>query len=91
MTSSNYYLQPGDSVIANHDILNDGSFPNNDSSAPLVNKDAIGVVINIGYLEENEDVIVFLVRFEKESKELGPPIGCWSEDIKPYEMDKKIG
>ena len=81
--SSHFFLQPGDSIIANHDIMNDGSFPEEDTTKPLVYKGTIGVIINVGYLEENEDIIVFLVRFEDEAKELGPPIGCWSDDIKP--------
>lgn len=78
-----YQLQIGDAIIATHDILNDGSFPEYDDNELIVKQGTRGVVINFGHLEENEDQEVFLVKFEtgEESAELGPPIGCWPDDI----------
>lgn len=79
-------LQPGDTVIANNDIFNDGSFPEAADNELLVRSGTRGVIINHGYLEEDERQEVFLVKFEpeqgQESAQLGPPIGCWPEDIR---------
>ncbi len=74
-----YYLQPGDMIEAAKDILNDGSFPS--EKELLVSKGTKGVIVNIGYLEENDEKLVFLIRFEGEDDYLGQPIGCWEEDI----------
>ncbi|WP_317929953.1 nitrogen fixation protein NifZ [Halioxenophilus sp. WMMB6] len=78
-----YQLQPGDTILATRDIHNDGSFPDYEEDALLVKAGTRGVVINFGHLEENEDQEVFLVKFENaaDGTELGPPIGCWPEDI----------
>ena len=80
---SYYQLQPGDAIVAARDIINDGSFPEYEEDALLVRAGTRGVVINFGHLEENEDQEVFLVKFENDAQgaELGPPIGCWPEDI----------
>ena len=78
-----YQLQVGDAITAKHDILNDGSFPEYEENELIIKAGTRGVVINFGHLEDNEDQEVFLVKFEAsdESAELGPPIGCWPEDI----------
>lgn len=82
---SNYDLVPGDTILANKDIFNDGSFPESPENALLVKSGTRGVIINHGHLEHNQDRQVFLVKFEqdKQSAGLGPPIGCWPEDIRP--------
>lgn len=81
----NYDLNPGDTIFANIDIFNDGSFPNSPDNSLLVKSGTRGVIINQGHLEHNEEKEVFLVKFEQgsASDELGPPIGCWPEDIRP--------
>jgi len=78
-----YQLQPGDAIFATRDIHNDGSFPERGEDEILVRAGTRGVVINFGHLEENEAQEVFLVKFESDAngEELGPPIGCWPEDI----------
>ena len=78
-----YQLQPGDAIFATKDIINDGSFPEYGENELLVKAGTRGVVINFGHLEANEDQEVFLVKFEADANgaELGPPIGCWPEDI----------
>ena len=82
---SHYNLEPGDTILANKDIFNDGSFPEAPENELLVQSGTRGVVINQGHLEHNENQEVYLVKFEMggTSDELGPPIGCWPEDIKP--------
>ena len=35
----------------------------------------------IGYVEEEPNRAVFLVRFEDKEMNLGNPVGCWVEDL----------
>jgi nitrogen fixation protein NifZ len=86
---SNYQLVPGDTIFANHDIYNDGSFPDISEDELLVKSGTRGVIVNHGHMEENEKQEVFLVQFELDQKQktLGPPIGCWPEDIRPLAVD----
>lgn len=74
-------LQPGDIVYAAQDIFNDGSLPTIAENELVVAKGTRGVLINTGYLEENENQTVYLVRFENENNDLNDPIGCWPEDL----------
>ncbi len=76
-----YLLQPGDTIFATNDILNDGSFPDYEENELIVNQGTRGVIINFGHLEENEDQEIFLVKFETDTEDLGPPVGCWPQDI----------
>ena len=74
-------LQPGDIVYAATALHNDGSLPEHDGEVLLVPPQARGVIINIGHLEENPDRTLYLVRFEDRDGELGPPLGCWPEEL----------
>lgn len=74
-------LQPGDIIYAATPIVNDGSLPQLERDALLANAGARGVLINIGHLEEDPERELFLVRFENTSGELGPPTGCWPEEL----------
>lgn len=78
-----YDLVPGDTIFANNDIFNDGSFPDAAENQLLVKSGTRGVIINEGYLEHDDSKQIFLVKFEQEGSELGPPVGCWPEDIRP--------
>ena len=76
------HLQPGDTVFSAQAIFNDGSFPGYAEDEMLVAAGSRGVVINVGHIEDQPEKQVFLVRFEHpETKELGPEIGCWPEDL----------
>ena len=76
------HLQPGDLVYCAQAIYNDGSFPDCDDNALLIEAGRRGVVVNIGYLEEQPSKQVFLVRFEQPgTNSPGPEIGCWAEDL----------
>ena len=33
------------------------------------------------YMDLENSRTLYLVRFENESKELGPPVGCWEEEL----------
>jgi hypothetical protein len=90
-TMSVLYLHPGDTVLAGKDIYNDGSFPGSPEGELLVKQGTRGMIVNQGYLEDNEKQIIFLVKFEypsdqKNNSELGPPIGCWPEDLDSLPM-----
>ena len=90
-------LQPGDTVLAGRDIFNDGSFPNSEEGELLVPQGTRGMIVNLGYLEENEDQTIFLVQFETRTRptvatqkshiKLGPPIGCWPDDLNCLPVD----
>ncbi|MGD9000215.1 MAG: nitrogen fixation protein NifZ [Granulosicoccaceae bacterium] len=74
-------LQPGDIVYATTEIFNDGSVPHLESGVSLATVGTRGVILNTGHLEEQPDKELYLIRFEDENRELGPPIGCWPEEL----------
>jgi nitrogen fixation protein NifZ len=39
------------------------------------------VILNTGHIEEQPQLELYLVRFEDARKELGPPVGCWPEEL----------
>ncbi|NEX21085.1 nitrogen fixation protein NifZ [Thiorhodococcus mannitoliphagus] len=80
-------LNPGDMVFAATDIFNDGGIPDMPEEALIAKAGTRGVIVNIGHLEENPDKELFLVRFEGEDLVLGPPTGCWAEELKAAEVD----
>jgi nitrogen fixation protein NifZ len=75
------HLDLGDVVYAAHPIVDDGSMPGSEEGAVLATQGARGVIVMKGHVEEQEDKTVFLVRFEDAALNLGPPIGCWVEDL----------
>lgn len=74
-------LNLGDIVYAAHPITDDGSMPNSEEGALLVQAGTRGVIVMKGYVEEDPGRSVFLVRFEDQDLNLGRPIGCWVEDL----------
>lgn len=80
-------LNPGDMVFAAKDIFNDGGIPDMPKDALIAKAGARGVIVNVGHLEEDPDKELFLVRFEGEDLILGPPTGCWAEELKAGELD----
>lgn len=74
-------LDLGDVVYAAHTILDDGSMPDSNDGAILAVEGSRGVIVMKGYVEEEPNKSVFLVRFEDEELNLGRPIGCWTEDL----------
>lgn len=75
-------LEIGDAVYAAHAIVDDGSIPNGVEGTVLVNTGTRGVITLIGYVEEEPERTVFLVRFEDENLNLSEPIGCWEDDLR---------
>ena len=76
-----YELQPGDIVYAAQTIYSDGEIPGYPADSVLAPAGTRGVIINIGHLEEDPDRELMLVRFEDAQQQLGPPIGCWMEEL----------
>lgn len=81
-------LQPGDIVYAASHIVNDGSIPTLGGEDIIAAPGTRGVIINIGHLEETPERELFLVRFEDKALNLGPPTGCWPEELsaEPIEL-----
>lgn len=71
----------GEMVYCAEDLFNDGGMPGADEDAILAPAGARGVVVQSGYAEEDESQMIYLVRFEDASGELGPPIGCLPEEL----------
>ena len=74
-------LDLGDVVFAAHTIVDDGSMPDSVEGEILAEQGARGVIVMKGYVEEEPERSVFLVRFEDKEMNLGRPIGCWTEDL----------
>lgn len=74
-------LDVGDVVFAAHDIVDDGSMPEHQFGDLLAEAGSRGVIVMRGYVEEDPEKNVFLVRFEDKEMNLGRPIGCFSEDL----------
>lgn len=74
-------LQPGDVVYATSHIYNDGGIPQLPPDALLAQMGTRGVLVQTGHLEEAPQRKVYLVRFEDADLNLGPPTGCWQEEL----------
>ncbi|MET0004099.1 MAG: nitrogen fixation protein NifZ [gamma proteobacterium symbiont of Ctena orbiculata] len=75
-------LQPGDVVFAASHIFNDGGIPDVPEDELLAEPGTRGVIVETGHLEEAPERLVYLVRFEDRELNLGPPTGCWPEELK---------
>ncbi|NCC40822.1 MAG: nitrogen fixation protein NifZ [Gammaproteobacteria bacterium] len=74
-------LRPGDLVYATTEIRNDGGIPDLPVDALVAAPGTRGMLVNIGYLEEDPGRALYLVRFEEPDLFLGPPTGCWGEEL----------
>jgi nitrogen fixation protein NifZ len=84
-------LQPGDVVYATSHIVNDGTIPTLEDTAIIAAPGTRGVIVNIGHLEEVPERELFLVRFEDTDLNLGPPTGCWAEELSAGPVDHQPG
>ena len=82
-------LVPGDTVYAERELRNDGSVPDMEENALIAKPGTRGVLINIGHLEEQPDTTLYLVRFENPDLSLGPPVGCWPDEIRSVNADSE--
>ena len=71
----------GDIVFATEAIMNDGGVPDIDPEAVLATPGRRGVVVNFGHVEAAPEIEIYLVRFEDEKGDLGPPVGCMTDEL----------
>ena len=81
MTTTSSQYEIGELVFCTEDLLNDGGMPDADEDAVLVALGSRGMVVQTGYLEADEQQMIYLVRFEDANGELGQPIGCLPEEL----------
>ena len=74
-------LQQGDVIYAAVEIVNDGSVPDAAENEVFARAGTMGMLINTGHLEEDPEQQLYLVSFENENGELGPPITCLPEEL----------
>ncbi len=74
-------LQQGDAVYAAVTIANDGSVPDAAENEVFAQPGTLGMLLNTGHLEEDPEQLLYLVSFENENGELGPPITCLAEEL----------
>ena len=79
-------LEPGDTVYAAQELRNDGSIPGLPENELIAASGTRGVLINIGHFEEQPDATLYLVRFENADLTLGPPVGCWPDEIRAMQL-----
>jgi nitrogen fixation protein NifZ len=75
------HLQNGDAVYAAATVSNDGSVPNAEENEVFAQPGALGMLLNTGHLEEAPEQMLYLVSFENENGELGPPVTCLPEEL----------
>lgn len=71
----------GDAVFAAVRIVNDGSVPHADDNEVFAEMGTMGMLINIGHLEENPNKELFLVSFQLPNGELGAPVACLEHEL----------
>ena len=74
----------GEIVFSRELLLNDGGIPDLPEDAVLATPGRRGVVVNCGHVQVDPEQEIYLVRFEGESgalSDLGPPVGCLSEEL----------
>ena len=74
-------LQQGDAIYAAVTISNDGSVPNAAENEVFAQPGTLGMLINTGHLEEDPEQSLYLVSFENDNGELGPPVTCLPEEL----------
>lgn len=71
----------GEMVFCTEDIFNDGGVPDMDEDGLIALAGSRGVVVNVGYVEADDRIDIYLVRFEQADGNLGPPVGCLVEEL----------
>lgn len=71
----------GEIVFSTELLVNDGGIPDVAEDAVLAPPGRRGVVVNIGHAQVDPEREVYLVRFEDENGELGPPVGCLPDEL----------
>lgn len=85
MATSEHY-EIGEVVFSRELLVNDGGIPGLVEDAVLAGPGGRGVVVNHGHVQVDPDQAIYLVRFEGEGGELGPPVGCLPEELTQDEV-----
>lgn len=80
-------LQQGDAIYAAVNIVNDGSVPDAAEDEVFAQAGTLGMLLNTGHLEEDPDQMLYLVSFENENGELGPPVTCLPEELRTTPLE----
>lgn len=72
---------PGDIVRAGADLHDDGSIPGGTIGALLAASGTRGVIVKMGHVELMPEIAVYVVRFQGEDAVLGPPVGCFADEL----------
>jgi nitrogen fixation protein NifZ len=80
-----YRYQVGDMVFARTVISNDGYVPDYALGESIAAPGVRGVIVQVGHVEVQPEVSVYLVQFETAPGELGPPVGCLANELAPPE------
>jgi nitrogen fixation protein NifZ len=75
------HLQQGDAVYAAVTITNDGTVPGFPVDQVFAAPGTMGMLINTGHLEEDPSRLLYLVSFQNEEGELGPPVTCFADEL----------
>jgi nitrogen fixation protein NifZ len=78
-------MEPGDMLLAATTISNDGSIPDLPENAVIAEPGTRGVLVNTRYFEEDPSRTLYLVRFVNTDGDLGPPTGCWPDELQVAE------
>ena len=81
----------GDMVFSRTDIHNDGGVPDVEEKALLAAAGTRGVVVRAGSAASHPEVRIYLVRFERADKVLGPPVGCFDGELTQDESPAGAG
>lgn len=76
---AHYHL--GEMVFAREDIFNDGGIPDMPEEGLIASIGTRGVVVNVGHVEADDCIEIYLVRFEQADGNLGPPVGCLADEL----------
>lgn len=76
-------LQKGDTVVAKVRIVNDGTVPGAAEQAVFAEVGTLGVMVNIGYFEDNPSQELFLISFQTARGEQGPLVTCLAHEFAP--------
>ncbi len=74
-------MKQGQIVYAAQAIYNDGSLPDVAPGVLLADAGTRGVIVRTGHVETHPEIEVVVVRFEDADLTLGPPVGCFTDEV----------
>ena len=82
---STHLFQSGDIVCSRSDLFNDdGAIPTVPPGELLAPAGARGVIVKTQYATVSPECSLYLVRFERDDQQLGPPVSCLLEELTQF-------